>query len=93
MRCALNTGNPGGCMGHFYGIETAYTDRLCCQRKERILPRICSEGVLTKYAMVVQVMDQAGKPPWVSAQVLEETETGQVPSCTETREGWQELKP
>ncbi len=43
-------------MGHFYDIESAYTDRLYCQRKERILPRICAEGVLTKYAMVVQVM-------------------------------------
>ena len=43
--------------------------------------------------MVVEVMDQAGKPLLVRAQVVEETGTGHTPTCKSTKEGWQELKP
>jgi|RhiMetdeSRZDD1v2_1073273.scaffolds.fasta_scaffold1642411_2 hypothetical protein len=57
-------------------IETQRTQCLCRRWKERILPRICAAGVLTKHTMMVQVVDQAGKPPLVRAQVVEETKTG-----------------
>ena len=53
-------------------IETQWTSRLCCRWKEGILPCIYAEGVLTKHTRVVQVRDHAGKPPLVSARVLEE---------------------
>jgi len=57
------------------------------------MPRIFSEGALKKHAMVVEVMEQAGKPPLVRAQVLEDTGTGHAPRCKDTKEDWQERKP
>ena len=61
---------------------TAWTGRLCCRWKESILPRISSEGALTKHAMVGEVMDNAEKSPLVRAQVLQNTGTGHAPTCT-----------
>ena len=55
--------------------------------------RVFYEGALKKNTMVVEVMEKAGKPPLVKAQVLEDTGTGHSPSCKYTKEGWQELKP
>jgi hypothetical protein len=66
--------------------------RLCCRWQESILPRICSEGALTKHAMVGEVMDQAGTPPLVRAQVLENTGTGQSSRSKSTTEDGQERK-
>ena len=42
--------------------------------------------MLTKHAMVVEVMDKAEKPLLVRAQVLEETGTGYAPTGKETME-------
>ena len=55
--------------------------------------RVFYEGAIKKNSMVVEVMEKAGKPPLVRAQVLEDTGTGHAPSCKYTKEGWQELKP
>ena len=54
--------------------------------------RVFYEGAIKKNSMVVEVMEKAGKPPLVRAQVLEDTGTGHAPSCKYTKEGWQELK-
>jgi len=46
-----------------------------------------------KHAMVVEVMETAGKPPLVRVQVLQKTGTGHAPTCKETTEEWEEPKP
>jgi len=55
--------------------------------------RVFYDGVIKKNSMLVEVMEKAGKPALVRAQVLEDTGTGHAPSCKYTKEGWQELKP
>jgi hypothetical protein len=54
--------------------------------------RVFYEGALTKYAMVVEMMDKTEKPPLVGACVLEETDTRHAPTCKETKVDWQELQ-
>jgi hypothetical protein len=54
--------------------------------------RVFYAGLVKQHTMVLQGMDHAGQPPWVRAQLLEETQTGHVLRRTETTADGQELK-